>query len=384
MLSKDKYILVVDDIQPARETIINILKVIGFKNILEAANGEEAIEMLKKYKIDVQLVISDWKMPKLTGLDLLRWLRKQEDLKDILFIFTTSKGEAEDIALAVEEGIDGYLIKPVTIESLIKKIEQLKKGSNTSCVLKEYENRVAELIKDNRLEDAVKMLEKVMLEHPKFKPRLAFEIAKIYKQLNQLDKAKEYLKEALKENSLMLKAWTMLTDIYLIEKDYNAAEISLKNILEINPSSIKNNFLLGKVYLLKNEFAKAKDYFTISLNLDPNNIDLKQDIWNTYLDLGLREQVIKDFGPMLYDMLTVDTLNNLAVSFSKEGKIEDAIKVYKQALKKDPDNEKIIYNVAIAYMKQGNNNFALKYLKKALECNPDFEPAKELWSKITS
>ncbi len=117
MLDKSLPVLVVDDIQAARATIVNILKVLGFKQILEAANGEEAREIILAQGNKMQLVISDWKMPYMDGLELLRWIRREEKFKHLPFIFVTSKGEKEDIALASDEGIEGYLLKPVTIDA---------------------------------------------------------------------------------------------------------------------------------------------------------------------------------------------------------------------------------------------------------------------------
>lgn len=383
MLDKDKAILVVDDIQPARETILNILRVLGFKRFFEASNGEEAKDIIEKNYDDIQLIISDWKMPVLNGLDLLRWIRRNDKYKDMLFIFTTSKGEKEDIALASEEGIEGYLLKPVTIDSVIKKIEQLKNKSNPSYVVKEFLHKVQELVEKNKPKEALSLLEKGIEEYPHLKARLSFEAAKVCRILGKLEKSKEYLQEAVKESSLMVKAWSLLAEVYLEEKDYLSAIGALEKALNINPNSTNNLFLLGKIYLIQKDLYKARDYFTMALNSDPENTQLKQDIWNIYLQLDLVEEVMRDFGPMLFDTLTVDTLNNLAVSFRKQGKIDDAIKVYKQALKKEPENEKVMYNLAVAYVNLGSINNALKYLKKVLEKDAGFTPAKELWEKIT-
>lgn len=383
MLSSEKFILIVDDIQPARETIRNILRVLGHKKLLEAANGQEAVDLLLEHKDQIQLVISDWKMPVMNGLELLRFIRQHPELKNLLFIFTTSKGEKEDIAVAAEEGVQGYLIKPVTIENLSKKLKQFQEKNSLTTILQEALAKTKELIKTKQEDKALKLIDQTIQEYPALKARLSYEAALIAKKQGNFNQAKNYLTNTLKETSLMLKSWSLLATIYIEEKEYALAIKALENVLEIHPSSTANLFLMGKIYLWQKNLYKAKEFFVRALNSDPNNLQLKQDIWNTYLELDLTEQVMQDFGALLFEALTVDTLNNLAVSFRKLGKVNEAIKVYKQALKKEPDNETILYNLAIAFLNLGNKNNGIKYLRSVLEKNPDFTQAKVLFDKLT-
>lgn len=384
MLDKNLPVLVVDDIQAARATIINILKVLSFKNILEAANGEEAKQIVEEHGDKLQLIISDWKMPYMDGLELLRWLRRQEKISHIPFIFVTSRGEKEDIALASDEGIDGYLLKPVTIDAVIEKIEALNNPNNPTFIVKKCVQEVENLKKEKKLEEGLEFLEECIKKHPELKARFSYEAARICLDLKKLSEAKLFLKEALEESSLMVKAWTMLARVYLEEQRYDLATEALNRALEISPNSTNNLFFMGKLYLLQKNTFKAKDYFTMALNSDPENNDLKQRIWNLYLELDLVEEVMVDFGPILFDYLTVDTLNNLAVSFRKMGKVSEAVKAYRQALKKEPDNEKVHYNIAVAYLNLAQREKALKHLHKAIEINPEFTVASELLSKVLS
>jgi len=384
MLDKSLPVLVVDDIQAARATIVNILKVLGFKQILEAANGEEAREIILAQGNKIQLVISDWKMPYMDGLELLRWIRREEKFKHLPFIFVTSKGEKEDIALASDEGIEGYLLKPVTIDAVIEKIEGLNNPNSPSVIVKKCLQEVEKLSKAKKLEEALNFLQDCSKDYPELLARFSYESAKICLKLKKLSDAKSYLREALKESSLMLKAWTALARVYLEERDYTLATEALKRALEISPNSTDNLFFMGKLYLLQEEVYKAKDYFTMALNSDPENEDLKQRIWNLYLELDLVEEVMRDFGPLLFESLTVDTLNNLAVSFRKKGKVQEAVKAYRQALKKEPENEKVHYNIAVAYLNLAQREKSLKHLHKAIEINPEFTQAQDLLSKILS
>ncbi len=382
MLEKEKPILIVDDIQPSRETIINILRVLGYENFLEATNGKEAQEILKEEK-DIQLIICDWKMPVMSGLELLKWVRSNNQTEDIPFLFVTSKGEKEDIAIAAEEGVTGYIVKPIDIDVFVEKLEDIDKQKRSQKEIKDFLERLAKFIKAGDLENAEKELEQFLLKNTKPKPNVLVEAAALFSLVDD-DKANHLIDEALKENSLYIKGWLEKAKIYEKNKNYNSALECLKKAYDINPNSSKTMFRMGRIYLFLQEINKAKNFFLMALKADPNNDQLKQDIWNSYLELDLVDEVLKDFEHILFDKLTVETLNNLAVSLRKRGKTKEAIKAYRQALKKEPDNEKIHYNIAVAYLDTKRNDLAIQHLEKAVEINPEFDRAAKLLGKIAN
>ena len=122
-MNLDMKILVVDDFITMRRIIKGSLKKKGFKNIFEAEDGDLALAEMRRERID--LVISDWNMPNMTGIDLLRAMRKDDDLKDIPFIMVTAEGQRENVLQAVHEGINSYVIKPFTPEILAEKIQKV-------------------------------------------------------------------------------------------------------------------------------------------------------------------------------------------------------------------------------------------------------------------
>lgn len=116
-------ILVVDAFVTMRHIVKGILRQLGFKRIIEAADGIVALQELKKE--NVGLIIADWNIPKMTGLRLLRTVRDDQSLKDIPFIMITSDGQKENIIEAAEAGVSNFIIKPFTPEILKKKIENV-------------------------------------------------------------------------------------------------------------------------------------------------------------------------------------------------------------------------------------------------------------------
>lgn len=116
-------VLVVDDFSTMRRIIKNILRQLGFTNIIEADDGTTAWEILNKERID--FVISDWNMPKMTGIELLRKVRASEEYADVPFLMVTAEGLQENIIEAVQARVSNYIVKPFTPETLGQKINKI-------------------------------------------------------------------------------------------------------------------------------------------------------------------------------------------------------------------------------------------------------------------
>ena len=122
-LDKNMKILVVDDFSTMRRIVKNILRQLGFVNIIEADDGSTALEILQREKIE--FVVSDWNMPKMTGLELLKVIRADDALKHIPFLMVTAEAQQENIIEAVKSGVSNYIVKPFTAETLSQKINQI-------------------------------------------------------------------------------------------------------------------------------------------------------------------------------------------------------------------------------------------------------------------
>ena len=113
-------IMIVDDFTMIRRVIKKVLKEIGFTNIIEADDGTSALEEIKKNKID--LILSDWDMPNMDGLELLKAIRDSEGYKDVPFIMVTSEGQKHHVIEAVQEKVSSYIVKPFNPEELKDKM----------------------------------------------------------------------------------------------------------------------------------------------------------------------------------------------------------------------------------------------------------------------
>ena len=115
--------LVVDDFSTMRRIVRNLLKELGFSNVHEAEDGIEALKKLRAESFD--FVVSDWNMPNMTGIDLLREIRKDEGLKHLPVLMVTAEAKKENIIEAAQAGASGYVVKPFTSVTLDEKLKKI-------------------------------------------------------------------------------------------------------------------------------------------------------------------------------------------------------------------------------------------------------------------
>ncbi len=116
-------ILVVDDFSTMRRIIKNLLKDLGFTNVQEADDGSTALPMLQQGDFD--FVVTDWNMPGMQGIDLLREIRKDDSLKHLPVLMVTAEAKKEQIVAAAQAGVNGYVVKPFTAATLKEKLDKI-------------------------------------------------------------------------------------------------------------------------------------------------------------------------------------------------------------------------------------------------------------------
>ena len=128
MRRDDKAVLVVDDYGTMRRIMRNLLGQIGMSNVDEAEDGKSALEKLRSSTFD--LIISDWNMVPMSGLDLLKEVRASTDLNTLPFIMITAANTAESVVEAKEAGVSNYIVKPFTADTLRRKIDAVLGAAN--------------------------------------------------------------------------------------------------------------------------------------------------------------------------------------------------------------------------------------------------------------
>jgi len=127
-MDKSMRILVVDDFSTMRRIVRGILRQLGFENIVEAENGAEAFKAVQDGGID--FVVSDWNMPVMNGLDLLKNIRAEESIKNTPLLMVTAEALKENVVMAISAGANNYVVKPFTPDVLEEKMTAIFKNLN--------------------------------------------------------------------------------------------------------------------------------------------------------------------------------------------------------------------------------------------------------------
>lgn len=123
-INRDMRILVVDDFSTMRRIVKNLLKELGFSNFVEAEDGVQAWGVIESHG-GFDFIVSDWNMPNMTGIDLLRKVRQDPRFKDTPFLLITAEARRSQILEAAEAGVNGYIVKPFTAATLNEKIQKI-------------------------------------------------------------------------------------------------------------------------------------------------------------------------------------------------------------------------------------------------------------------
>ena len=122
-MNKNMKILIVDDFSTMRRIVKNLLRDLGFNNTQEADDGLTALPILKKGEFD--FVVTDWNMPGMQGIDLLKHIRADAELKHLPVLMITAEAKREQIIEAAQAGVNGYIVKPFTAATLKEKLDKI-------------------------------------------------------------------------------------------------------------------------------------------------------------------------------------------------------------------------------------------------------------------
>ena len=127
----DMKILVVDDFPTMRRIVKTLFRQNGFQNFVEAEDGAQAYDMLRKTP-GIEFIVSDWNMPNMTGIEFLKAVRADPKFKHLPFLMVTAEAEKENIIEAVKSGVSNYVVKPFTGQTLAEKLSKIWKTYNVN------------------------------------------------------------------------------------------------------------------------------------------------------------------------------------------------------------------------------------------------------------
>lgn len=269
--------LVVDDDDDVRSTIVEYLKKMGQNPIFEAHDGEEGFQVLKANADKIAFVVSDWEMPKLAGIDLLKAIRSDPELSKMPFIMVTSQSSIERLKLqqALESDVDNYLLKPFKGDDLKAKVEQVLLKAKAQVHVGRDLKRAQDLAVALRWSDALKAYGQALAIDQNNIPAL-IGIANAQKHLapeKAIPKATQFLRQAINVNPQCEEAHIDLALIFESAMSIDKAITTMKEALTTCPFSALIHYHLGRLLLRRGLQVEGVKELRAALQLKP---DLKE------------------------------------------------------------------------------------------------------------
>ena len=371
---KDTVVLVVDDQALMRKIIRNILRRLGFSTVDTAQDGQEAFNKLQTGIYD--LVIADWNMPKVSGIELLRMVRSDPRLKEILYCMVTAEKEEGHIMAAVEERVDGYITKPFATTVFEEKVTGILNRKKSSDPIEEELSRARSFMQDGRLDKAEEVLEEIRYRNPNQPKVLAVSAALAFHQ-GELDECERLCRKAIRINKQYLEPYHILTRAFEKRGEIDEGCRILQAADRLSPRNPKRKIELGRLYLKNGGKGEALDCFRSALDLSEKSQmpETRKMICDVYRKMGLEEELVSVFSGKKTSVNYSQYHNHQGIQLRKKSKIEKAILRYTKALVYNPNDEVLHYNLARSYREAGSIDEANSSVRKALDIRPDFPEA---------
>lgn len=330
---KGKSILLVDDDTTELTQLHNAMKKLGFASVLTAQGGDNAWVILKAKPVDC--VICAYDMAEMSGIALLKIVRRESNFSDTPFFLADSAFTKIKVIKAGQNGVTGLFVVPCEANVLRHKIETAlgSAGEPVVAQARKIYDQARQMIEKKEFGKALKLLS--VLVKQKENPEYYYNIG--------------YIKTSQGKHSEAIDAFYKATQLdRLFAKAYEE---------------------MGRVYKLMGDMKKAEEYMQLAAEvyMDTDKIGSAEAVLNELLESGM-------------DSLNV--FNTLGVLYRKKGNPQESLKQYKKALKVHPDEPYIYYNIGRLYLDMKDTANARDYFSGALQKDPDFEEARQVIKAI--
>lgn len=322
-------ILVVDDMKSMRLTVRKMLQNLNIGSKLRfAENGKQGLEVLRGESFD--LAIIDWNMPVMTGVAMLEEIRNDALLRDIPVIMITAEAERDIVSEVAETEINGYLLKPLTLDVLDRTIKVVIHRANNPDPLTFHRRQARELEEKGEYKSAIEQIKTALTYKPS--------ASRLLRQLGLLH--------------------------FKIKKS-GIAEKCLLKAISVNKQDIISRVYLADYYLKKNELQKAGNYYLEILSLSIRYNDKAFDIGEKLLKNNLRSLALDIFSKVIAKSKKKNAVREQIIEIclsNNEREYPQAL--LEQGIKENPSNYDMVYKAGLLFAEAGDNEKALKYFNK--------------------
>jgi two-component system chemotaxis response regulator CheY len=283
-LGPNKQVLVVDDDTDSREMIIEFIKEMGFKDIVGFPDGAAALGYINQNISKVGLIVSDWEMPQMSGIELLRACKGIKEVSEIPFLMVTSQSSIERMKImqAARANVDQYMLKPFTANDFKKRVEDVLEKVKSHGEVKKLSNEGLEHLENGRFQKASDKFEEVLKIQADFEPALRG-MADCVLKLKGAQASLPYYKKAIEVNPVNAKTYLKLAQVYDQLSWTDKAIALLQTAIKQVGFNAELHFSLGKLFSKKNMLEQAKIEFekTLEIQSDHQEAKLMLEILNS-------------------------------------------------------------------------------------------------------
>ncbi len=374
---RDQSLLVVDDVAQMRDMLRIMLRNNGYIYLSMAESGKQALKQISLKPVD--LVITDWNMPNMSGIELLKHIKGDPKLYAIPVMMISDERTSDKVLYAVEEGADGFLVKPFSENDLIKNIQLALAKSADADALTQKISEMRRLKLSKKYREALELGFEILKTTKN--QRVALMTCECLYQVEEYDKAIAMIADT-DETSRSSRHSNLLGKIHLGLGQYEQGIIALEQAVRMNPLNYERKIDLAGAYFGAGRTEEGEKVLQGILNSRPTDLELVS-IAQIYLDYDQMDKA----GHCLTQTVdpikeTVPVFNNYAVALRRADRLEDATDIYLKCLRIDPDSDVLHYNLAVLYAKGKKISEAREAVESALKLNPDNEYAKDLLTKL--
>ncbi len=373
--------LIIDENDRIRKTTRNVLERIGYENILEANNGEIALEKLNSSKVD--MILCEAVMSDMSGVEVLRAVRDNDEHQNIAFLMVSADKDHATVAEAGEGDVDGFVIKPFTAQLIQEKIKEIMESRHTPSPVKIHLDLGLVYLKSRQYEQALSEFRKA-LDINQNSPRVLLAIGRVKEQKGDLEEAEKLYLQAVKLSPQFLKAHDALAGLYEVRNDLKSVAEHLKLAAAISPRNADRQIKLGQALIKTDQKHEAREVLNMVMKIAKDSYaKVARQVGDAFLEAGMmaEAQDVLMEGLSFYPK-DLHLYNRLGIAYRKQKKFREAMKNYEQAIEIDPENENLFYNLGRASYEAGDWDKSAEAMNRALQLYPDFEEARTFLKQV--
>lgn len=368
-------ILIADPQSDLRLILNHHLQKLGFVKIRAVKDGITALLEMRRQPANILLLSNEFEGP--TATDVIQELREDPALQRDVVILSSTPLSKPEIMYALECGFDDFLIKPVVPNEIMPKLrtahsafashknpERIYEFAKSALKLKEY--------------DHAQRVYEELAKQTQHAARPYVGLARIALECGDSSKAIDFVKKAIQRNDKYVHAHALLGDILLQQNQLDAALVSFRTAIELSPLNVVRYEVATAALLEKGRVDEAISLLEIATAAGFENAFIIERLGYCYFQKKEYQKAGKYLRQAVHaEPENISFLNSLAICYRDSAQFDEALETYNQILKRDNENCAVMFNKSLLLIMMNRKEDALKLLKRVLAKQPDFQKARD-------